>query len=152
MNARRENSSKGCPATRLGVGVETSLSAYARAATAAGVSLLALATPAEAKIIYTPANIDIPVNGGRVPLDLNQDGTADFYFWNSFRTFSGEGLSGLLAAAGKDESNRARGRGSLRNATSYPFASALHAGFKVGPSRSYFRKASRWLMASAGYN
>jgi len=60
--------------------LERCLSTYAMAASAAGVGLLALTQSAEAKIIYTPANISIPVNGGEVYLDLNNDGVNDFWF------------------------------------------------------------------------
>jgi hypothetical protein len=51
------------------------LNMYALAAGAAGVGLLALATPAEAKIIYTPAHVII-----KKPflLDLNHDGIVEF--------------------------------------------------------------------------
>jgi hypothetical protein len=52
------------------------------AATAAGVSMLA-AQPAEAKIVFTPANTTIPLHGS-LPLDLNNDGINDFVFSNFF--------------------------------------------------------------------
>jgi hypothetical protein len=48
---------------------------YAIAASAAGVGVLALAQPVEAKIVYTPANVNIGLNG--VGLDLNNDGITD---------------------------------------------------------------------------
>jgi hypothetical protein len=48
---------------------------YAIAAGAAGVGVLALAQPVEAKIVYTPANVNIGLNG--VELDLNNDGITD---------------------------------------------------------------------------
>jgi hypothetical protein len=54
------------------------LNLYAVAAGAAGVSMLSVAQPAEAKIIYTKA--DERVFGIDVPLDLNHDGKTDFYF------------------------------------------------------------------------
>lgn len=54
------------------------LVAYSTAAAAAGVGLVALAQPAEAKIVYTAANVTIVENAGPVNLDLNNDGTADF--------------------------------------------------------------------------
>ena len=60
------------------------LNGYAFAASAAGVSLLALAQPAEAKIVYTPAGVTFggrPCgSNGSYPLDLNHDGIADFVF------------------------------------------------------------------------
>jgi hypothetical protein len=50
---------------------------YALAATAAGVSVLAMSQPAEAEIIYTSANTQIGINQ-TVGLDLTGDGTTDF--------------------------------------------------------------------------
>jgi hypothetical protein len=70
------------------------LSMYALAANAAGVGMLALAQPAEARIIYTSANIPIPQNSLPVPIDLNHDGTPDFLLSN-FYIFSTRGLPSL---------------------------------------------------------
>jgi hypothetical protein len=53
------------------------LNSYAIAASAAGVSVLALAQPAEAKIVYTKAHRQIALNT-QVNLDLNHDGITDF--------------------------------------------------------------------------
>ena len=39
--------------------------------------IAAIALPAEAEIVYTPANISIPV-GSSYNIDLNQDGVTDF--------------------------------------------------------------------------
>jgi hypothetical protein len=68
--------------THLTPKLDKVLLGYAAAAGAAGVGLLALAQTAEARIVYTPSNVPIPLNGGSVPLDLNQDGIADFSFIN----------------------------------------------------------------------
>jgi hypothetical protein len=56
---------------------------YSAAATAAGVGLLAASTNAEAKVVYTAANIKIVTNGGPVYLDINNDGVADFALQSS---------------------------------------------------------------------
>jgi hypothetical protein len=69
--------------THLSDAVRQHLNMYARAASAAGVGILALASPAQAKIVYTPANIPIPVNAGWIGLDLNNDGINDFEFSNT---------------------------------------------------------------------
>ncbi len=61
--------------TRISTKLENKLAAYISVA-GAGASLLTLAQPAEAKIIYTPANINI---SGSIPLDLNGDGIPDVY-------------------------------------------------------------------------
>jgi hypothetical protein len=55
------------------------LNSYAIAASAAGIGTLALAQPAEAKIVYTPAHIRVPINSV-LPLDLNHDGVSDLSF------------------------------------------------------------------------
>jgi hypothetical protein len=62
-------------AVRINSKLEKNLAAYIAAASAAGASLLA-AQPAEGKVVYTPTNVTISFSG--TPLDLNNDGTADF--------------------------------------------------------------------------
>jgi hypothetical protein len=93
------------------------LNMYALAAGAAGVGVLALAQPVEAKIVYTPANVVIGYGGvGSYNLDLNHDGVTDVHFqmyahgyncgdrgWAVFRFFetapSGNGVVGAPPAA-----------------------------------------------------
>jgi hypothetical protein len=53
------------------------LNTYAVAAGAGGVALLALTTPSEAEIIYTPADVVIGRDAS-YRLDINHDGFADF--------------------------------------------------------------------------
>jgi hypothetical protein len=60
------------------------LSAYAIAASAAGVGLLALTTPAVAKIVYTPVKLRILPNH-RYYLEINHDGVHDFELYNSLK-------------------------------------------------------------------
>jgi hypothetical protein len=131
-------------ATRLD-DLERSLSAYAAAAAAAGVSLLALAPSAEAKIVYTRAHVQIPF--GHVPLDLNHDRIADF---SLFKTYLGgsEGLADIAVhvAAPSIPSNRIWGRGSFRGYLGQSaFASALRSGFKVGPSKSCLQQHNGFM-------
>jgi hypothetical protein len=66
------------------------LDAYALAASAAGVGLISLAQPAEAKIVYTPAHAKLV---SPLPVDLNRDGIVDFYL----AEVGGSGLNGLSA-------------------------------------------------------
>jgi hypothetical protein len=54
--------------------VRHDLNMYALAAGAAGVSVMALAQPSEAEIVYTPAHVRI---GRSYNLDLNHDGITD---------------------------------------------------------------------------
>jgi len=76
------------PLSNLSEPIGKRLNAYALAAGAAGVGMLALAHPAEAKIVYTPADIPIVQNGGPVELDLNHDGINDFQFSNVLTTMA----------------------------------------------------------------
>ena len=86
-----------------------SLNAYALAASAAGVGMLALTPPAEAKIVYTPA--DVVIGGTGVTaynLDLNGDGITDFVFekastcsiYGCFRFLGGFAEDGGVAFGG----------------------------------------------------
>jgi hypothetical protein len=72
MNKSRPRATRELPAS-----VAHQLNLYALAATAAGVGALALAQPAEAKIVYTKAHKWLAPNSS-FPLDLNHDGIVDF--------------------------------------------------------------------------
>jgi hypothetical protein len=102
------------------------LNAYALAAGAAGVGLLALSHPADAKIIYTPAHTKIKLFD-KVPLDLNHDGKADFELRESrfITTCIGVASSVVLAGFPAHKGNDIWGLGDD--------ASALAAGVRVGP-------------------
>jgi hypothetical protein len=142
--AKRSESRRGDSPVRLAAGVEKSLSAYATAATAAGVSLLALTPAANAKIVYTPADTSIPIDQS-VLVDLNHDGIADFAIGN-FRsvyhlslkvgcaTHTIAGVSPPKGGTCNYQTNQMWGRGM--------FPSALPAGFKVRPNKSYFQPGS----------
>jgi len=119
--------------SKLSDPVSQRLNSYALAAGAAGVGMLALAGPAEAKIVYTPANIPIIQDGGPVELDLNHDGINDFEFSNITTTEGVRRLEGYhQSSLGVDpvqQSNRVRAvaiKGTLA-------AAALPKGKNVGP-------------------
>jgi hypothetical protein len=115
-----------------------------------------MAASAEAKIVYTPA--DMPVNGN-VSIDLNHDGLADFSvgFGSGFPPALYVGCAGhttfLVPPKGfacNYLTNQVWGRGAIYTR----FASALPRGFKVRPSKSYFQAARypfRALMGGNGY-
>ncbi len=67
------------------------LDSYTLAATAAGVGTLALALPAEGKIVYTPAHLVMSTSNPQhfYPLDVNHDGVKDF----SFSAYAWTGMS-----------------------------------------------------------
>jgi hypothetical protein len=71
MNPSNQASSKVSPS------LNRHLDRYVIAATAAGVSWLALAQPANAEIVYTQVNQVIP-SDTTFNLDLNHDGIVDF--------------------------------------------------------------------------
>jgi len=136
-----ERSEKPRPAAKLRDEFDKRLSAYANCAVAAGVSLLVMSRSADAKIVYTPADIQIPTNSS-VPIDLNHDGVADFSFANN------SGVNGYpqftLEVSPARSRNGVWGRGA-----SGRFASNLPAGRKVGANKQYFQAAGTpALMAS----
>ncbi len=126
---------------RLGAKLDKNLLAYATAATAAGVGVLAWTQPAEAKIVYTKANIPITVNGGSIPLDLNNDGIPDFGFSNTYSfgaVRKGEGFHrGGVAVSPAQKSN------AILEVTSHSqsCAAALAKGVRVGRKGPFAAKA-----------
>jgi hypothetical protein len=89
-----KRSSRPSVSANLSESVHRRLNMYALAATAAGVSALALAQPGQAKIVYTPANVRL--TNKPFPLDLNHDGRVDFYLLHYYLFGSG-GTNTLLA-------------------------------------------------------
>lgn len=107
------------------------LSLYALAAAAAGVSVLALTQPAQAKIIATKKTITIDF--GTNSIDLNKDGIPDFEF--SFSTFRDSKYHAKLVLK-----NLTGGKvigGKLTAGFGGPYASALVRGTKIGPSAHF---------------
>jgi hypothetical protein len=147
-----KSSGHGRAAVRLRAGLEKSLSAYAAVSAAAGVSLLALNPPAEAKIVYTPAHISI-LNKKPYPLDLDHDGVTDFLLSNVLWEGSASFVQGVRAGA-SNPGNGVWGRGvfaqgswvSYNRHCSSGFAAALPAGFQVRPNNLYFQKSNCWVM------
>jgi hypothetical protein len=110
------------------------LNTYALVASAAGVSVLALARASEAKVVYTETH---QVTRAGVPLyiDLNHDGITDFVL----RTTIYAGSSGFevgLDASGYRK-NAVAGRRFSRSGYFFSAASALPAGAQIGPERKF---------------
>lgn len=105
---------------------------YALAAGAAGVGTLASASQAEAKVVYTPANVKIVLNAGLIEFDLNHDGVPDFGLSNVYRTRSSRWFASLLVKPLKS-ANEISGRGSHDQ-----LAYALAKGDKID-SKAEFR-------------
>jgi hypothetical protein len=129
------------PASKLSESVDQRLNMYVLAAGAAGVSLLACAQPAQAKIVYTPANKNI---GSSTFIDLNHDGVRDFKLTlvrtqhceggctTTARIHHGtafESTNAALDVYGVAQANQVYGQGNS--------ASALAAGVRVGPKSKF---------------
>ena len=108
---------------------ERHLSAYALAASAAGVSVLALTRPAEGKVVYTPTHRVMSTSDPQHWwfLDLNRDGVKDF----SFSAYVETGMSSqfaFLRCVGL-ASNRVLGTGA--------YDAALYPGVRIGPKGGF---------------
>jgi hypothetical protein len=119
----KEEVMKNKTAVNLPDSIRQQLNMYALAASAAGVGVLTLTQPLEAKIIYTKAHHSIPSNSS-YRLDLNHDKITDFRLDNNYaRSMSSQRDSFLARAFQKGnaviETNNGR------------FASALSFGKKV---------------------
>jgi hypothetical protein len=103
------------------------LNMYAIAAGAAGVGVLALAQPVEAKIVYTPAHVVIGIDE-KYSIDLNHDGISDLvigqFCFHSFAVFCN--LYGTLREGNGIE-------GGQHN----DLAAALKAGANIGNTRQF---------------
>jgi hypothetical protein len=134
-----DNSAKKATPTRLEKKLDTRLFAYAAAASAAGVGLLALVPGAEAKIVYTAANLSIP-NGRSVEIDLAQEGVPDFTFY-----FYAYGPSRKLPLGEHSEAlsvipHAGNAVWEIPNSTVGECAAALPPGVKVGAGAGFQSK------------
>lgn len=126
-----------CPAhksAKLSDSVQQQLNKYALAAGAAGVGVLVLGQPAEAKIVYTPADTNITPDH-TIPIDLNHDGIVDFGFNDVNRRSHPYGFdhTGLLSVIPANQANKVEGY----HRTNGNYASALRAGVSIGPNAKF---------------
>src|SRR5580692_6166326 len=118
--------------SQLSESLHRKLNAYALSACAAGVGALALAQPAQAKIVYTPAD----VNFSRYPpvtIDLNHDGLGDFVLALGGRADSMDVWSYAFAYAARSNNMGQVVATSEKNSP----AIALRAGSRIGPGRRF---------------
>jgi hypothetical protein len=118
------------------------LNMYTLAASAAGVGMLALAQPAEAKVIYTKTHIVI-AGAEQCYLDLNHDKITDFTVVNFWTTQCPDSCGQWLylkPPAGNSEIGSVTNRG-------WHFARALSKGSAVGPKGHFL--AGTGFMAAA---
>jgi len=124
------------------------LSMYALTASAAGVGALALAQPAEARIVYTPTHTVIQRgHPGILPLDPDHDGITDFNVKNSWGVGS-FGPRGTLSILPARQGNGVQGYATIGNFIHY--ASALRAGVPVGPKGRFYAPLFDWMVTGDG--
>jgi hypothetical protein len=119
------HSSKSRKTAKLSDSLHKRVNLYALAGSAAGVGMLALGQPAEAKVIYTPKHLQL--TGGKTFIDLNHDGINDFYFSESVT----QGW-GALSVIGVRQKNLLWGD-----------TSALPAGVRIGSSPKFHYPGGR---------
>jgi hypothetical protein len=118
--------------TQISRKLENRIAAYISVAGATGVGLLALAQPAEAKIIYTAANISVTPNVS-IPIDFNGDGVTDVYVsyfnhnFGSHQSFS----FGMQASAPAGNGVR------VKKPPQVKFPAALFFGAPIGPGGTF---------------
>lgn len=144
---QREHAGKNRIAARLAPKLDRTLVAYANAATAASVGILALTCPSEAKIVYTHTHQQLPLNK-TFSLDLNHDGITDFGFNNTKGSSSFGGGWDFLTIFPMKSANRIWGDKTGDNGF-FRYGSALAAGIQVGPNAQF--TPGNKLMARSSY-
>jgi len=125
---------------------------YSVAAAAAGVSLLALAPPAEGEVVITRKNIPIPISSyffpppHPVPISLNNNGVNDFSF--ELYTFAYHSFNDDLYMKPL-EGGAVVGAPSTKGVF---YASALARGAKIGPSADFSSKGFAEIERAHGIN
>jgi len=117
--------------------VRQQLNGYALAATAAGVGVLALAQPAEARIVYTPVHQVIHKNS-YFGIDLNHDGIVDFTIFNSARTFSSVRRNSIIAWPNQLYSDGVEG--TRFGISAYIYEAAVKQGKPIRYGQYFFQK------------
>jgi hypothetical protein len=113
------------------------LNTYAQVASAAGVSVLALAGASEAKVVYTETH-QVTHTGFPLYIDLNQDGIKDFVLRTTFYRGSSALQVGLAASGFRNANNVVAGRRfSTGGGYFLSAASALPAGARIGPKGDF---------------
>lgn len=142
--------------TKLTTVLETRLVAYATAATAAGVAVLATTQAAEAKIVYTKADVVINHPYSAVILDLNNDGVADFSFY--YARYPGARIplgfhSSALDITAKQSGNGVWEVNQQVNNFTVSCAAALPAKVKVGPGAPFMgnNPVALWFSNGTAY-
>jgi hypothetical protein len=116
--------------TNLSESVQQHLNMYAIAAIVAALSVLALSERSEAKIVYTPVNIQL---GTTYPLDLNDDGIPDFTL--ELRALEKDGCNRRGSSIALDDLAAQKGNGAVPGSDG--LAAVLGRGAEIGPSQKF---------------
>jgi hypothetical protein len=108
------------------------LNTYALVASAAGVSVLALAGASEAKVVYTETH-QVTHTGFPLYIDLNHDGIKDFVLRTTYYAGTSYFKVGVNASGYRNMNNAVAGRRFSRSSYFFSAAYALPAGARVGP-------------------
>jgi hypothetical protein len=125
---------------KLSDSVQRRLNSYALAAGAAGVGVLALAQTTQAKIVYTAAHKQLPINKAFY-LDLNHDRINDFKF---FLGTSGNSSPALFVYPARQGNGIWSGQNYGINC-----AYALPKGTRIGPKRPFGQNYAIMFLANA---
>ncbi len=106
------------------------LNSYALAAGAVGAGLLAVSQPLRAEVVFTPTHVRLA--NGQVPIDLNNDGTPDFFLINQSHGKSCCFYSRTLSVAGGYVGSSQNGVIGVAL-----WANALKAGQAIGPRQQF---------------
>jgi hypothetical protein len=120
----------------LSESIHQQLNMYVLAASAAGVGVLALAQPVEAKIVYTAAHRIIGPDSSYL-LDLNHDGITDFTIANTYNC--PDSCVSIIVAKPANGTHGVEGPLSSRGHASWAYA--LKAGAIIGPKRPFSANA-----------
>ncbi len=124
-------------AARISEALQRQIDMYTLVASAAGVSVLALAGSSEAKVVYTKTHQEIR---SRVPLyiDLNHDGIKDFVLRTTYYAGSSYFKAGINASSAYHQvKNAVAGKRASRTSYFFSAASALPAGALIGAKRKF---------------
>jgi hypothetical protein len=114
------------------------LNMYAVAASAAGVSVLALTLPADAKIVYTPAHVKVAPQS-RYYIDFDHDGNPDVYLQRKSQYYVD-----FVCGSG------AEGNGVAVTRVNGKLAVAIFSGATIGPTRKFLKDSSSYPGLATG--
>jgi hypothetical protein len=125
-------------ASKLSQPLDHRLNLYSLAASAAGLSALALAPSAEARIVYTPVHVKI-ISGHVALIDLNSDGIVDF---NLSNVYSGIVHDSLVAFFPYSHKGNAMVKGPTGCNKYGAGPAALKAGARIGKGQKFANSAN----------